>query len=856
MRYLMCMPSKYNPQKIEKKWQKVWEQKKLYKTSNTSQKKKYYALIEFPYPSGDGLHVGHVRSYTAMDIVARKRRMQGHNVLYPIGWDAFGLPTENYAIKTGSHPKIVTKRNTDTFRRQLKSLGFSFDWSREINTTDPDYYKWTQWIFLKFFEAGLAYKARTFINWCTKCKIGLANEEVVAGRCERCGGEVVRREKEQWMLKITAYAEKLLKGLQDVDYIPEAKIQQENWIGRSEGATIKFKVQSSKFKINEEIEIFTTRADTLFGATYLALSPEHKLIAKRKMQIVNWKEVESYITATKKKTDIEHTAEGKEKTGMELKGIKAINPATKEEIPIWVSDYVLAGYGTGAIMAVPAHDERDFEFAKKFGLPVREVIQQPNVSVLNTAYAGEGVLVNSSSFTGMQSIEAKKAIAEFVGGKITIQYKLRDWIFSRQRYWGEPIPLIFCERCKKLIKSSKFKVQSSKFIKGELLNPGWIPIKEKDLPVELPHVKSYTPTDTGESPLAGIASWVRVKCPRCGGAARRETDVMPNWAGSSWYFLAYLMSKKAFKNKTSIGNWKLEIGNFRHFMPVDWYNGGMEHTVLHLLYSRFWNQFLHDIKLVPTAEPYKKRTSHGLILGEGGDKMSKSRGNVVNPDMLVREFGADALRMYEMFIGPFNQAAVWDPRGIIGTRRFLERTWNLISNFQKPSSKQDLISKNKSSNQKRIEQLLHQTIKKVSEDIENLRINTAVSSLMILLNEMEKSEIRNPKFEMSCKKTFLRLLAPFAPHIAEELWQKSGGKKSVHLEPWPKFDKTLITEDIITLVVQVNGKMRATLKASIGISQKEVERLAFADVRVIKALDGKHPARVIYVPGKLINFVL
>ena len=851
------MPSKYNPQKIEKKWQKEWQKNKLYRAVDGSKKKKYYTLVEFPYPSGDGLHVGHVRSYTALDVVVRKRRMEGYNVLYPIGWDAFGLPTENYAIKTQTHPKIVTKKNTDNFRRQLQSLGFSFDWDREINTTDPQYYKWTQWLFLKFFEHGLAYKARTTINWCPKDKIGLANEEVVSGACERCGTAVEKREKEQWMLRITAYAEKLLKGLEKVDYIPEARVQQENWIGKSEGAVIKFPINIAEVGL-PHIEVFTTRADTLFGATYLVLAPEHEFIQKYESRITNYGEVKKYISEARKKTDMERTAEGKEKTGVELKGIMAVNPATKKEIPVWISDYVLAGYGTGAIMAVPAHDERDFAFAKKFGLDIVLVIQPHNIPGvsdlvdgeeklnrilhLDIAYTGEGRLMNSGKFNHLKGEEARTAITNFVGGKITTQYKLRDWVFSRQRYWGEPIPLVFCKRCKESgLGSSASKLREGlPLSKGEALHPGWIPVREKDLPVELPNVKNYKPTDTGESPLANISSWVKTTCPRCGGPARRETDVMPNWAGSSWYFLRYIDSK----NKRAFADAK----KLKHWMPVDWYNGGMEHTVLHLLYSRFWNQFLYDIKLVPVAEPYKKRTSHGLILAEGGVKMSKSKGNVINPDEVVRQFGADALRLYEMFVGPFNQHVSWDPHGIIGTKRFLERVWKLGGKLKVKGQKIKYKSENK-----KLDQVLHQTIKKVSEDIENLRMNTAVSSLMILLNEMEKEQ---ENIQHTTYNLFLKLLAPFAPHIVEELWGVLGEKKSIHTQPWPRFDKKKAQEDVFGLVVQINGKVRAVINTSTGISQNEAERLVLlSDERVIKTLDGKKLRRVIYVPDKLINFV-
>ncbi|OGZ46068.1 MAG: leucine--tRNA ligase [Candidatus Ryanbacteria bacterium RIFCSPHIGHO2_02_FULL_45_13b] len=819
--------SRYNHQKIEKKWQAIWEKKKIYHALDGSKKKEYYAMIEFPYPSGDGLHVGHVRSYTAMDIVARKRRMEGYNTLYPIGWDAFGLPTENYAIKTKIHPRIVTKRNTDTFRRQLKSLGFSFDWDREINTTDPAYYKWTQWIFLKLFEAGLAYKAKTTINWCPKDKIGLANEEVVGGACERCGTAVEKREKEQWMLRITAYAEKLLKGLETVDYIPEAKTQQEHWIGKSEGALLKFKIVSSKQ--SAEVEVFTTRADTLFGATYIVLAPEHELVTKLEDQIINYGEVKKYIFEARKKTDMERTAESKEKTGAELKGITAINPANKKEIPVWISDYVLAGYGTGAIMAVPAHDERDFTFAKKFSLSIIPVIEPETGEVREgeekLCYAGEGKLINSGKFDGMLSEKAKSEITQFVGGKITTKYKLRDWVFSRQRYWGEPIPLVYCQNC---AKEKKFKSA------GEKINPGWIPALEKNLPVELPNVKNYMPTDTGESPLANIKRWVKVKCPRCKGEAHRETDVMPNWAGSSWYFLRYTdpKNKKAFADAKKLKYWT----------AVDWYNGGMEHTVLHLLYSRFWNQFLFDQKLVPTREPYKKRTSHGLIMGEGGIKMSKSKGNVVNPDSVVKEFGADALRLYEMFLGPFNQPVAWDPRGIVGMERFLERVW-LVSTEKKFVSKIDDPA---------LETLLHKTIKKVSEDIESMAFNTAVSACMVFTNECVKRE----QIQIDIWRQFVCMLASYAPHIAEELWSQMGGKKSVHLEPWPKYDRRKIIEETFTLVVQVNGKVRDSFEVPQHITQKEAETLALARSHVKQALGNMPVKRVIFVPGRLVNIVI
>jgi leucyl-tRNA synthetase len=968
----------YNHEKIEKKWQKIWEKEKLYNAKDFSAKPKFYGLIEFPYPSGEGLHVGHVRSNTAMDIIVRKRRMSGYNVLYPIGWDAFGLPTENYAVKTGIHPKIVTKRNTDTFRRQLKMLGFSFDWSREINTTDPNYYKWTQWIFLQLYKKGLAYKKKMPINWCLSCKIGLANEEVVGGRCERCAGPIEKREKEQWLLAITKYADKLLEDLKTVDYLEKIKIQQANWIGKSEGVEIKFQIPLLRSKSPEghskfQIEVFTTRPDTLFGATYMVLAPEHQLVSSIKHQVSNWKEVESYIKKAKRKTELQRTDLAKEKTGVELKSVKAINPANKKEIPVFVADYVLASYGTGAIMAVPAHDERDFEFAKKFKLPIIQVIAQetgirrPNeekrdgafafvfdpvkqkyavgkdmvdgrirlfsggidgdedmvqgikrevreeaglydfahvekigttfphyhnklknvdrvaeaqgfliilksdkikpvkleehekfelvwvtpeemeknwqdhnqegnythwINFLQSAvaraielgfdkksdskkykplvYIGNGILVNSGKFSGMPSEKARWEITKFVAGKKQIQYHLRDWIFSRQHYWGEPIPIIFCEKC------------------------GEVPVPEKDLPVKLPDVKNYKPIDTGESPLAAITNWVNTKCPKCRGKAKRETDTMPNWAGSSWYFLRYIDPRN---NKVFADFKKL-----KYWMPVDWYNGGMEHTTLHLLYSRFWNKFLYDIGVVPVSEPYKKRTSHGMVLGEGGEKMSKSRGNVVNPDHIVKKFGADTFRLYEMFIGPFDQAIAWDYRGLGGCHRFLGKAWNISQN-------KNVSNKVKNPH---LEKLLHQTIKKVGDDIESMNFNTAVSSLMIFVNECYNSE----DIPQKIRETFPKLLAPFAPYLAEELWEKLGHKNSIHLEPWPKYDVKLIKEDEFELVIQINGKVRDKVSVQIGISQKEAEKLALSQEKIKIWLKDKKVKKIIFVPNRLINFVL
>jgi len=806
--------SKYNFSLVERKWQKIWEKNKIYAAKDFSKKPKFYGLIEFPYPSGEGLHVGHVRSNTAMDIICRKRRMMGYNVLYPIGWDAFGLPTENYAIKTGIHPKIVTKKNTDTFRRQLKSLGFSFDWDREINTTDPKYYKWTQWIFLQFYKHGLAYKKKMPINWCPSCKIGLANEEVTNGKCERCGAEVVKKEKNQWLLAITKYADKLLDGLKNVDYLEKIKTQQENWIGKSEGALLKFPIPNSQFPI----EVFTTRPDTLFGATYMVLSPEHEIIRQLANRISNLKEVKSYIKKSKAKSDEERITEGKEKTGVELKGVKAINPANKKEIPIFVADYVLSSYGTGAIMAVPAHDERDFAFAKKFKLPIVPVVANlstsdvANISKagMNESYIGDGVLINSGQFNGMSSAKAKSAITKFVSGKKQIQYHLRDWIFSRQHYWGEPIPIIFCEKC------------------------GEVPVPEKNLPVKLPDVKNYKPTDTGESPLSAIIKWVNVKCPKCGSPAHRETDTMPNWAGSSWYFLRYIDPK----NNKALADFK----KLKYWMPVDWYNGGMEHTTLHLLYSRFWNKFLYDIGAVPVSEPYQKRTSHGLILGESGTKMSKSRGSAVNPDGVVKNFGADAFRLYEMFIGPFDQAINWDPQGIGGCPRFLGKVWEISQN-------KNISNEIENHN---LEKLLHQTIKKVGEDIESMNFNTAVSALMIFVNECYNSE----SIPLKIWEGFLRLLAPFAPFISEELWEKLGHKTSIHKESWPVYNKEKVKEDRFELVIQINGKVRDKVLVETNISQAEAGKLALNQEKIKIWLKDKRVKKIIFVPNRLINIVV
>jgi leucyl-tRNA synthetase len=818
----------YDHKKIEKKWQKEWLKSGIYNAKNASSKKKFYGLIEFPYPSGDGLHVGHPRPYIGMDIISRKRRMEGYNVLYPIGWDAFGLPTENFAIKTGIHPKIVTKRNTDTFRRQIQSLGVSFDWSREINTTDPAYYKWTQWIFLQMYKKGLAYKSKTAINWCLSCKIGLANEEVIDGKCERCGGMTEKREKDQWMLAITKYADRLDGDLDDVDYLPRIKTQQRNWIGKSEGSEIDFAIKDCDLKIT----IFTTRADTLFGVTYVVLAPEHELIKAGKLAIKNAKEVEAYIQKTKKKTDIERTAEGKEKHGVELDGVFAINPANGEEVPVWVADYVLPQYGTGAIMAVPSHDERDFAFAEKYGLEKKCVIE-PSKDALGpdehmsldsltefltkviqgeACYLGEkGKLINSGKFSNMLSHEARVAITKHVGGRVVTKFKLRDWVFSRQRYWGEPIPMIHCEKC------------------------GWQAVPDKDLPVKLPEVKSYKPTDSGESPLSEIKSWVNTKCPKCKGKAKRETDTMPNWAGSSWYFLRYTdtRNKKEFASKK----------NLKYWTPIDWYNGGMEHTTLHLLYSRFWHKFLYDMKLVPTSEPYIKRTSHGFILAEGGEKMSKSRGNVVNPDEMVSMYGADTLRMYEMFIGPFDQTAVWSTESIVGCRRFIEKVWKIS----------DKISKTKhTQTNPQILRVLNKTIKQVGEDIEKMGFNTAVSAMMMCANEMEKAEVIS-------KKDFLKLVkvfSVFAPHISEEIWKDLGEKKSIHIATWPEYDSKFLISDTTVIGIQVNGKVRAEIEVSNTESEEDVKSKVVKLDKLAPWLEDKTIKRVIYIKGKIVSIVV
>ena len=800
------MSQSYNPKEIEKKWQKVWEDEKAFQATNDFSKPKYYALVEFPYPSGQGLHVGHPRPYTALDIVARKRRMQGYNVLYPMGWDAFGLPTENYAIKNKVHPKEVTKKNVARFKAQLQALGYSFDWDREINTTDPNYYKWTQWIFLKLFKAGLAYKTEMPINWCTSCKCGLANEEVVNGVCERCGSPVIRKVKSQWMLKITAYADKLIDDLDGLDYIERVKVSQKNWIGRSHGAEVDFQIKDKE----EKLRIYTTRPDTLFGVTYMVVSPEHPYLDKYKDEIKNWDEIVAYREMAARKSDFERTELAKDKTGVAIDGLLAINPVNGEEIPIWVSDYVLMSYGTGAIMAVPAHDTRDWEFAKKFDLPIIEVVAGGE-NVQEEAYTdvASGKLINSGFLDGLEVAEAKKKMIAFLEekgiGKSKTNFKLRDWVFSRQRYWGEPIPIVKCEKC------------------------GYVPLPESELPLELPDVDSYMPTDNGESPLAAMTDWVNTTCPCCGGPAQRETDTMPQWAGSSWYFLRYTDPKntEALASKEALKYW----------LPVDWYNGGMEHTTLHLLYSRFWHRFLYDQGVVPTKEPYQKRTSHGMILGENGEKMSKSRGNVVNPDDIVMDYGADTLRTYEMFIGAFDLSASWSENGVKGCRRFLDRVWKL---------QEILVDGNEY--RSAFETKMHQTIQKVSSDFENLKYNTAIAAMMSLLNDFYKEgSINRAEF-----KTFLILLNPVAPHITEEIWENCGYEGRVYAQTWPEFDEAKTVEDTIELPVQINGKTRAVVTLPADVDKDTA--IAAGKELIADKLTGTI-VKEIYVPGRIINIV-
>ena len=804
------MSELYNHKVVEKKWQKVWDDNKAFAATDDYSKPKYYALVEFPYQSGQGLHVGHPRPYTALDIVARKRRMQGYNVLYPMGWDAFGLPTENYAIKNKIHPKIVTENNVKRFKEQLHSLGYSFDWDREINTTDPSYYKWTQWIFLKLFKAGLAYKKEMPINWCTSCKVGLANEEVVNGVCERCGAPVVRKVKSEWMLKITDYAEKLIEGLDHVDYIERVKVSQKNWIGKSQGAEVDFSIKGKE----DKLRVYTTRCDTLFGVTYMVVSPEHPIIDKYKDELKNWDAIAAYRDEAAKKSDFERAELAKEKTGVQIEGLTAINPVNGKEIPIWISDYVLMSYGTGAIMAVPAHDERDWEFAKKFNLPLIQVVAKNGEEVDINAAAftdvATGVLINSDFLNGLEVKDAKAKMIAFLEekkiGTAKTNYKLRDWVFSRQRYWGEPIPIVHCDKC------------------------GYVPIDESELPLMLPEVESYMPTDNGESPLAAMTDWVNTTCPCCGGPAKRETDTMPQWAGSSWYFLRYTdpHNDEALASKEALKYW----------MPVDWYNGGMEHTTLHLLYSRFWHKFLYDQGVVPCPEPYQKRTSHGMILGENGEKMSKSRGNVVNPDDIVREYGADTLRTYEMFIGAFDLSASWSEDGVKGCRRFLERIWKL----------QDIMTGEEGYSSD-LETKMHQTIKKVSSDYENLKYNTAIAAMMALLNDFtKKGSITKGEY-----KTLLILLNPVAPHITEELWQIIGGSGYVYEQTWPEYEEAKTVENTVEIAVQINGKTKGTL--AIGRDDAKEDVIAKAKESIADKLTG-NIVKEIYVPGRIVNIVM
>ena len=800
---------KYSHREVEPKWQKKWEETGAFHASNSSDKPKFYALIEFPYPSGQGLHVGHPRPYTALDIVSRKRRLEGYNVLYPIGWDAFGLPAENYAIKNHVHPSVITLENIARFKKQIQAIGISFDWSREISTTDPEYYKWTQWIFLQLFKHGLAYKKEMSVNWCTSCKCVLANEEVVNGVCERCESEVVHKDKSQWMLKITEYAQRLVDDLEDVDYPERVKIQQRNWIGRSTGAEVNFETTAG-----DKLSVYTTRPDTLYGATYMVMSPEHPYIKKWSEKLSNMDEITAYQELAAKKSDFERTEMAKNKTGVKLDGVCAINPLTKTEIPIFISDYVLVSYGTGAIMAVPAHDTRDWEFAKKFNLPIVEVVQGGDVENEAFTDCDTGVMVNSGILDGLSVEEAKEKIKAYIEaegiGKAKVNFKLRDWVFSRQRYWGEPIPIVHCEKC------------------------GHVAIPESELPLELPNVESYEPTDNGESPLAKMDNWVNTTCPQCGGKAKRETDTMPQWAGSSWYFLRYMDPKntEAFASKEALNYWS----------PVDWYNGGMEHTTLHLLYSRFWHKFLYDIGAVPTKEPYAKRTSHGMILGENSEKMSKSKGNVVNPDDIINEFGADTMRLYEMFIGDFEKTAPWSNAGIKGCRRLVDRFWNL----------QDILTAEKGVRAD-MESVFHKTIKKVGDDTENLKFNTAIATLMSLTNTIyEKGSITKDELAI-----FAILLNPFAPHITEEVWDIcSLGKGMVTEQAWPKYDEAKCKDDTVEVVVQINGKLRAKISVAADIDKDECLTLAKSNGRIESEIAGKAIVKEIYVPGKLINIVV
>jgi len=798
----------YNPKDIEIKWQEIWEEKGAFHASNDKDKEKFYALIEFPYPSGQGLHVGHPRPYTALDVVSRKRRLEGYNVLYPMGWDAFGLPTENYAIKNKIHPKVVTEQNVARFKKQLQSLGMSFDWSREINTTDPQYYKWTQWIFLKLFEKGLAYKKEMSINWCTSCKVGLSNEEVVNGVCERCSSDVVRKQKNQWMLKITEYAERLINDLDLVDYIDRVKIQQKNWIGRSEGMEVNFEITGGK-----KITVYTTRPDTLFGATYMVISPEHPYIEELSDHIKNMDDLLNYREEAAKKSEFERTELVKDKTGVKIEGVEAINPATGGQIPIFISDYVMMSYGTGAIMAVPGHDTRDWEFAKKFNLPIVEVVEGGNVDEAAYTDTDEGKIVNSGFINGLEVKEAKEKISKWLDeknlGTRKVNYKLRDWVFSRQRYWGEPIPLVHCSDC------------------------GWVPVPESELPILLPDVESYEPTDNGESPLANLRDWVETTCPTCGGKAERETDTMPQWAGSSWYFLKYTDPN----NNEELASQE----NLDYWLPIDWYNGGMEHTTLHLLYSRFWHKFLYDCGVVPTAEPYQKRTSHGMIMGENNEKMSKSRGNVVNPDEIVTEFGADTLRIYEMFIGDFEKSVPWSQNGVKGCRRFLDRIWRL----------QEVLVDSTDLSEK-LEGTIHKTIKKVSEDYESMKFNTAVASMMALINDFYD----HGSVTKGDVKALITLLNPVAPHITEELWKTLGFEGMVHETTWPVWDESKTIDNVVEIAVQVNGKVKGQMVIAVDATADMAKEQFRNDAKLMGLLEGKTIVKEIYVPGRIYNIVV
>ena len=803
----------YNFKEVEKKWQKKWEEEGTFNAKQDFTLPKWYGLVEFPYPSGQGLHVGHPRSYTALDIIARKKRMQGYNVLYPMGFDAFGLPAENYAIKNHVHPRITTEKNVEHFKEQLKSIGFSFDWSREINTTDPKYYKWTQWIFIQLFKKGLAYKATMPINFCTGCKVGLANEEVVNGVCERCGSPVVQKEKSQWMLKITEYAQRLIDDLDNVDFLDKIKAQQINWIGRSEGAEVNFKIKDT----DDTLLVYTTRPDTIFGATYMVISPEHKFIDKYKEKITNINEVKKYQEKAATKSDFERSELNKEKTGIEIKGITAINPLTNEEIPIWISDYVLITYGTGAIMAVPAHDARDFEFAKKFNLPIKQVIksEEKEDKELDEAMIDteNGVAINSGFLNGLKTKDAIVKAIDYIEenklGKRKVNYKLRDWVFSRQRYWGEPIPMIYCEDC------------------------GWVPVPEEELPLKLPEIEDYEPGENGESPLSKQLEWIQTKCPHCGKNAKRETDTMPQWAGSSWYYLRYMdpHNDKEFVSKKALEYWS----------PVDWYNGGMEHTTLHLLYSRFWHKFLYDIGKVPTKEPYQKRTSHGMILGGNGEKMSKSKGNVINPDDIVKEFGADSFRVYEMFMGPFDQTAPWSMESIRGCSKFLDRVWSM----------QEMLVEGEEYS-KEFETMMHKAIKKVTNDIEEMKFNTAVATFMTMVNEFTKKK----KINMAEYKTLLQLLNPFAPHITEEIWQQIGEKREISQTTWPVYDEAKTIDEEIEIPVQINGKLKATVKVNKDSTQEEVDNAVEGNDIIKNLISEKEIIKKIYVKGKIYNIVI